>query len=171
MPRRREKSSSAWLAQSNDKTLAFAMIETREALAALDGILEVDGIDGVLVGPSDFSIAWTEGREMNPALDDMMEAIASIAVGLRPPASMPAIYVVDPGLTGRYVEMGFRLFALGSDVKYLALGPPVSWTPPENRSPRGNPHLIRIPIAIHGRRESGFDDVDQVKRVAAKDKS
>ncbi|MGY6710243.1 MAG: HpcH/HpaI aldolase family protein [Rhizobiaceae bacterium] len=122
MPRRGDTSSSAWLAEANGKTLAFAMIETRAALDALDAILEVDGIDGVLVGPSDFSIAWTNGREMNPALDEMMEAIASIAGRVRAAGKHAAIYVVDPTLTGRYVEMGFRLFALGSDVKYLSLG-------------------------------------------------
>ena len=122
MPRHGERSPAAWLGEANERTLAFAMIETRAALAALDGILEVDGIDGVLVGPSDFSIAWTEGRQMNPALDDMMEAIASIAGRVRAAGKHAAIYVVDPALTGRYVDMGFRLFALGSDVKYLALG-------------------------------------------------
>lgn len=122
MPRQGEGSSSAWLAQANERTLAFAMIETRAALAALDGILDVEGIDGVLVGPSDFSIAWTDGREMNPSLDDMMEVIASIAARVRASGKHAAIYVVDPAMTARYVEMGFRLFALGSDVKYLALG-------------------------------------------------
>lgn len=122
MPRHGEQSPASWLAQANDRTMALAMIETRAALAAVDGILDVDGIDGVLVGPSDFSIAWTNGREMNPALDDMMDAIASIAARARAAGKHAAIYVVDPRLTGRYVEMGFRLFALGSDMKYLALG-------------------------------------------------
>lgn len=122
MPRHGQASSAAWLAGANRDTLSFAMIETRAALDALDDIIAVDGIDGVLVGPSDFSIAWTGGREMNPALDEMMEAIASIAGRARAAGKHAAIYVVDPGLTGRYVEMGFRLFALGSDMKYLALG-------------------------------------------------
>src|SRR5947199_92613 len=37
----------AYLHEANAITLAIAMIETREALAALDDILGVDGIDGV----------------------------------------------------------------------------------------------------------------------------
>ena len=36
------------------------MIETRAALDALDDILEVDGIDGVFIGPSDLSIALND---------------------------------------------------------------------------------------------------------------
>lgn len=37
------------------------MIETRAALDVLDGILATPGIDGIFLGPSDFSIAWTNG--------------------------------------------------------------------------------------------------------------
>ena len=56
-PRHGKGTQADWLAQSNTRTVSFAMIETRQALDALDGILEVPGIDGIFVGPSDFSIA------------------------------------------------------------------------------------------------------------------
>lgn len=39
---------------ANHDTLAFAMIETRDAYDALDAILDVRGIDGVFVGPGGF---------------------------------------------------------------------------------------------------------------------
>jgi 4-hydroxy-2-oxoheptanedioate aldolase len=98
------------------------MIETREALDALDGILAVPGIDGVFVGPSDFSIAWSNGAVLDPALGDMMAAIADIAGRARAAGKHAAIYVVDPALSGRYVAMGFRFLALGSDQRYLTMG-------------------------------------------------
>ena len=44
------------------------MIETRPALEALDGILDTPGIDGVFLGPSDFSIAWSGGAVINALL-------------------------------------------------------------------------------------------------------
>lgn len=47
--------SNDYLTTANHDTLAFAMIETRDAYDALDAILDVRGIDGVFVGPSDFS--------------------------------------------------------------------------------------------------------------------
>ena len=43
------------------------MIETREALEALDEILTTPGIDGVFVGPSDLSIALNRGAVVDPA--------------------------------------------------------------------------------------------------------
>jgi len=78
-PRRAEGDYPTWLETSNKRTLAFAMVETRAAHDALDGILETPGIDGIFLGPSDFSIAWSGGRTINPTLEEMMEAVASIA--------------------------------------------------------------------------------------------
>ncbi|MCR4266269.1 HpcH/HpaI aldolase/citrate lyase family protein [Nitratireductor sp. ZSWI3] len=112
----------SWLEQANGDTLALAMIETRAALAALDAVLGVEGIDGVLVGPSDFSIAWSNGRVVDPALEDMMPAIEAIAEKTRAAGKHAAIYVVDPRLVGRYHAMGFRFFALGSEAAYMATG-------------------------------------------------
>lgn len=121
MPRRGGDQGD-WLRRSNAETLAFAMIETREALAILDDILSVPGIDGVLVGPSDFSIAWTAGQTMNPSLDEMMDAIAHIGARAGAAGKHAAIYVVDPALVGRFAGMGYRLIALGGEHRYMALG-------------------------------------------------
>lgn len=122
MPRRGPAGAQDWLRSQNRATTAFAMIETREALAALDDILAVPGIDGVFVGPSDFSIAWSEGAAIDPGLDAMMEAIADIAARAARAGKMAGIYVVDPALCGRFAAMGYGLFALGSEHVYMALG-------------------------------------------------
>lgn len=122
MPRRGASDSRQWLGSSNQRTLAFAMIETRAALASLDAILAVDGIDGIFVGPSDFSIAWTEGATIDPSLPDMMNAIADIARRTLAARKLAAIYVVDPALVGRYAGMGFRLIAIGPEARYMAIG-------------------------------------------------
>lgn len=122
MARLGQSDANTWLTQANSQTLSFAMIETREALAIVDDILAVDGIDGVLVGPADFSIAWTKGAQVNPNLPDMMDAIAHIGARTRAAGKHAAIYVVDPALVGRFVGFGFRLIALGSEQRYMRLG-------------------------------------------------
>jgi 4-hydroxy-2-oxoheptanedioate aldolase len=53
------------------------MIETREALANLDGILKVDGIDGVYVGPSDLGLSMGYDPTLDPSASEVLEAIAS----------------------------------------------------------------------------------------------
>jgi len=122
VPRSGEPGGQHWLESAAGRTLAFAMVETRAALDLVDDILAVDGIDGIFVGPADFSIAWTEGRAVNPTLPEMMDAIAHIAERVRLAGKFAAIYSVDPALVGRYQKMGYRFFALGGDYQYVAQG-------------------------------------------------
>ena len=98
------------------------MIETRAALEVLDGILETPGIDGIFLGPSDFSIAWSSGKVINATLDDMMPTVEDVASRARKAGKHAAIYVIDPQLAGRYVAMGYRLFAMGSEHTVMRLG-------------------------------------------------
>lgn len=122
LPRHGKGTQADWLKESNQRTLAFAMVETRAALAALDGILETPGIDGIFVGPSDFSIAWSNGAKVDSTLEDMMETIASIAERTRKAGKHAAIYVIDPAISGRVVKMGYRLLAMGSEQALIGLG-------------------------------------------------
>jgi 4-hydroxy-2-oxoheptanedioate aldolase len=57
---------AAYLAAANAIHVTIAMIETDQAIAALDDILAVPGIDGVFVGPSDLSIALSKGATVDP---------------------------------------------------------------------------------------------------------
>ncbi|HET7411176.1 MAG TPA: aldolase/citrate lyase family protein [Pararhizobium sp.] len=115
-------SPSEYLTTANDKVLTFAMIETRAALAVLDDILAVPGIDGVFVGPSDFSISWTNGAQVAPELDDMNEALVTIADRAREAGKYAAIFAVNPKRVPLYRSMGFSMMALGTEEIILAAG-------------------------------------------------
>lgn len=115
-------SANDYLANANNDTLALAMVETREALAALGDILDVDGIDGVFFGPGDFSIAWTDGKTMNPRLEDMMQAVAEIGGKTRAAGKIAGMMVTDASDCGRFAEMGYTLFAIGGEQVYMADG-------------------------------------------------
>ena len=111
-----------YLGQANAATWAIAMIETREALAALDGILAVKGIDGVFVGPSDFSIAWSNGATVDAGLEDMMQAVEDIAARARAAGKIRMIFCTSPALGVRYRAMGYQLLAVGWDPNYVETG-------------------------------------------------
>lgn len=121
-PRKAASDMQAWLRKSNALTTAFAMVETRQALDALDGILDTPGIDGVFLGPSDFSIAWTGGAEVDPLREDMMETVADIARRTLAAGKVAAIYVNDTALAGRYAAMGYRFQAIASEHRIIAAG-------------------------------------------------
>ncbi len=53
------------MAEANDELCLLIQVESRTALENLDAILEVDGIDGVFIGPADLS-ASLPGRCRSP---------------------------------------------------------------------------------------------------------
>jgi 4-hydroxy-2-oxoheptanedioate aldolase len=112
----------AYLEGANRETLAIAMIETRAAQAALDDILKVDGIDGVFVGPSDFSIALSNGGQVAPNDPDMLKAAAEVARKATAAGKVACTLGVTAEAGKRARELGFRLIALGSDFNYLGAG-------------------------------------------------
>ncbi|WP_176038087.1 HpcH/HpaI aldolase family protein [Brucella tritici] len=113
--------SNDYLTTANHDTLAFAMIETRDAYDALDAILDVRGIDGVFVGPADFSIAWSNGREANPNSDAIVEPIGNIARKAAAAGKIAGIYSPSPEFARRYIPLGFRFLTLSNDGGYIRL--------------------------------------------------
>src|SRR5215470_7107963 len=55
-----------YLRAANELILTLAMIETRTALENLATIAETPGIDGLFLGPSDLSIALSQGATLDP---------------------------------------------------------------------------------------------------------
>ncbi|CAI2934274.1 HpcH/HpaI aldolase family protein [Aminobacter niigataensis] len=121
-PRQGSNDPAKWLRESNARTVSFAMVETHAAVAALDDILSTPGIDGIFVGPGDFSIAWTNGETINGTLEGMMETVAEVAKRTRAAGKHAGIYVTDPKIAGRFVDMGFQLLATGSEHQLISAG-------------------------------------------------
>jgi 4-hydroxy-2-oxoheptanedioate aldolase len=111
----------AYLHGANRFSLAIAMIETREALAALDDILAVEGIDGVLVGPSDLSIALTKGGTINAAHPDVDAALTRVAETARKHGKLACAFCMDGARAGELAGRGFHLLSIGQDQILLRL--------------------------------------------------
>ncbi|SDB45023.1 4-hydroxy-2-oxoheptanedioate aldolase [Bauldia litoralis] len=110
------------LATANDATLAFAMVETKQALDLLDEILAVEGIDGVFMGPSDLSLTLSGGKEVAPAADWMDEPIRRIAARARAHGKIACAFGADPVRARYFTDVGYHFVALGPDAIYLASG-------------------------------------------------
>lgn len=113
---------AAFLRDTNGETLTFAMIETRAALAALDDILAVPGIDAVFIGPSDLSIALSDGQDVDPMRADNQAAAADILARARKAGKRVGIFAMTGGQAGLYRKLGYDFIAVGSDGMYLRLG-------------------------------------------------
>jgi 4-hydroxy-2-oxoheptanedioate aldolase len=121
LPRRKVTGPSV-LAEDNRRTMALAMIETRRAFEALDDILAVDGIDGIFVGPSDLSLTWSNGAKVAPDSAEIQPAVERVAAACKAAGKLCGIYLVDVAAAGRLIKTGYRLFAIGAEVRLINAG-------------------------------------------------
>jgi 4-hydroxy-2-oxoheptanedioate aldolase len=93
------------------------MIETQSAYRDLDAILAVDGIDGILVGPADLSIALLGRLDPNGA--ETIELTAHIAERTAAAGKFAAIYTSDAEAARRAKAQGYHLAGISSDMALL----------------------------------------------------
>jgi 4-hydroxy-2-oxoheptanedioate aldolase len=106
-------------ASADDDALCFVMIESRRALDNLDDILTVDGVDGVLVGPSDLAIDQGLPPSPLPVEGRHREALAHIAAQASERGVIPAVFADSPQGVHAYRELGYELFGVGNDAGLL----------------------------------------------------
>ncbi|MBK9134967.1 MAG: 2,4-dihydroxyhept-2-ene-1,7-dioic acid aldolase [Betaproteobacteria bacterium] len=108
--------------KANDTIVAFAMIETAQALDNLDAILSVEGLDAIYIGPSDLSLALG----CKPVFDDVdpkvAEAIKHICERAKAHGVKAGVHNGRADVALARVAMGFRFVTLGSDARMLAAG-------------------------------------------------
>jgi 4-hydroxy-2-oxoheptanedioate aldolase len=106
--------AATYLAEANGLQLAIPMIETREAMAALDDILAVPGIDGVFVGPSDLSIALSRGR-VDPASAEVDRALDHVAARARAAGKFAGLFCFSGAQAKAMGARGFGLCSIATD--------------------------------------------------------
>jgi 4-hydroxy-2-oxoheptanedioate aldolase len=102
---------------ANDTVLLLAMIETREALANLDAILAVDGIDGIYVGPSDLGLSLGHEPTLEPTAPEVLTAISEIVARTRAAGRIAGIHTGSPSMVRAMLDKGFHFASLLTDVR------------------------------------------------------
>ena len=111
--------AKAYLSGANTLTVCLAMIETGQAMDNLDAILEVEGIDGVFVGPSDLSITLADGARLEPEAPHVLDAAERIGRRAREAGRIAGVYAFDAQRARAFVARGFTFVAVGSDAAAL----------------------------------------------------
>lgn len=107
---------------ANQMHMAIAMIETREALAALDSILDTPGIDGVFVGPSDLSIALTNGATVDAHHPEVDRALDHIAARCKAKNKVAGAFCMTGKRANELAKRGFGLCSVSTDGMMLRIG-------------------------------------------------
>jgi 4-hydroxy-2-oxoheptanedioate aldolase len=109
-------SAGAYQKTANDEILVIPMIETKTAIENIGKILDVPGIDGIYIGPSDLSFSL--GKE--PKLDVEDPEILAIydmllaETGKRGIAA--GLHNGTPAYAKRMIEKGFKLVTIANEV-------------------------------------------------------
>ena len=97
----------------------LVQVETRKAMASLDAIAEVEGVDGVFIGPNDLSADMGYlGNWQHPEVWKVMEDAAK---RIRKAGKAPGILVGEAD-GQRCIDMGYLFVAVGSDIGLLRTG-------------------------------------------------
>jgi len=108
-----------YLLTANDQTLLAIQIEHQDALAQLDDIFSVNGIDLAFVGPSDLSLSLglePAPENAHPLFLDALDKIKNAATRHKIPLG---IYCSGPEAAKKRLEGGFSFVVLGSDMQLL----------------------------------------------------
>jgi 4-hydroxy-2-oxoheptanedioate aldolase len=103
--------------RANGQMCLLVQAETRQAMANLEAIAAVEGVDGVFFGPADLSASM--GLRGQPGHPDVQRAIRAGIAAVRAAGKAPGILVTDPQLARSYLEAGALFVAIGLDTALL----------------------------------------------------
>ena len=105
---------------AEDELCLIVQVETREAMASLEAIAGVDGVDAVFIGPSDLAASLGHpGQPMHPEVTAAIEE----AIGRLRAVGVPAgILTFDRDFARRCIALGTAFTAVGADLALLVSG-------------------------------------------------
>ena len=109
----------AYCAEANEEIAMIMQIEHKDAIAHLDAILGVDGVDGLFIGPLDLSGSMgITGQMTHP---EMVAALEKYLSACKAHGTSAGTHIVQPDDHNirETIEAGYTLIALGLDNSLL----------------------------------------------------
>ncbi len=106
-----------YVAQANQRIAAIVQAEHIEAVANIEAIVKVPGIDAVFVGPYDLSASMGKpGQIKDPEVQAAMGKVrqAALKAGVK-----LGIYCSDANSARSFLQQGYTLIGLSTDLNYL----------------------------------------------------
>jgi 2-dehydro-3-deoxyglucarate aldolase len=103
-----------YFATINEHIAVMVQIESRAGVEAVDEIAQVDGVDGIFVGPGDLSAAL--GHLGNPGHPDVQKVIRHLFDRARAHGKPGGTLAPAEADARRYLEWGATFVAVGSDL-------------------------------------------------------
>ncbi len=108
-----------YIACANEEIALVMQIEHKDAIANLDAILRVEGVDGVFIGPLDLSGSMgITGQLEHP---QMVAALEKYRAACRAHKKSAGLHIIHPNETNvrRALDEGYTMLALGLDDAFI----------------------------------------------------
>jgi len=106
---------------SREQVATIVMVETAQALANVDAIVNTPGVDAVYVGPADLSISLGLPPGNNDDAPIFVEALETIVAACQNAGVVPGIHS-SGSLTPRRLEQGFKMITVSADNVAMGVG-------------------------------------------------
>ncbi|RUT30387.1 2-dehydro-3-deoxyglucarate aldolase [Arsenicitalea aurantiaca] len=106
-----------YLARADEEICVILQLETPAAIARIEEIAAVPGVDALFVGPGDLSGAMGRlGQVGHPEVETLIAEAAARGSAIGKPMGIVGF---DPATVGRYLEHGYSFAAIGSDLTLM----------------------------------------------------
>ena len=110
--------------RADESTVVFLLVEGKEGVANFEDILTVEGIDVILMGPFDLSVALGVGGQVNhPLVTEKLEQMVRLAQekGI---AMAAVVFDLEPdsiaAAAKRWLDLGVKVIMVGTDKMLLS---------------------------------------------------
>lgn len=107
---------------ANANVLVLPQIETVEAVENLEAILDVPGISGVYVGPSDLGMAMGLAPKLDREEPEVLSIYENTIKQTRARGQFAGIQNLTAAYAARMGKMGFQILTVSTDVNLMVFG-------------------------------------------------
>src|ERR1700740_2910784 len=113
-------SAGTYQKTANDEIVLLPMMETRTAIENMEAILDVQGIDGVYVGPSDLGFSYGLVPKLDRDEPEILKIYEKIVKECDKGKVNPGIHCSGADGAVRALNMGFKLVTLSNEVGLMS---------------------------------------------------
>lgn len=106
---------------ANSEILVLPMIETIEAVAAIDDILDVPGVSGVYVGPTDLALTMGQPPVFDRAPPEILAIYECVVDAATKCGKFAGIHCMSADYALKMTAMGFRFTTVASDAALMSM--------------------------------------------------
>lgn len=106
-----------YMQKADSEIAVLVQVETRESMASLEQIAEVEGVDGVFIGPADLSTSF--GYAGNWSGAEMQGVIKDAVTRLKKVGKPAGFLTANEEEARRLIDWGYTFVAVGADLGLL----------------------------------------------------